>query len=220
MATMTYDPTPADQPELNAEEQDSLKVGEALQEQEEKVLAGKYKNAEELEKAYLELQSQFSKKRGDKEEPEPEVEENPPEEPVAEEQQEEPEEEQQEPVDDLSDEDVSYLKDLAGGAKGYDEVLKWASSNFSSDEIDLYDQVMESGSRAAAYFAVTSLVQRFQLDQDKDGTMLTGKTAVDKADVFRSQAQLVEAMSDPRYDKDPAYRADLAAKLERSDIQM
>ena len=79
---------------------------------------------------------------------------------------------------------------------------------------------MESGSRAAAYFAVTSLVQRFHADQDTDGTMLTGKTAPDKADVFRSQAQLVEAMSDPRYDKDPAYRADIAAKLERSDIQM
>ena len=48
---MTYDPTPADKPELSAEEQDSLQVGEALEEQQERVLAGKYKNAEELEKA-------------------------------------------------------------------------------------------------------------------------------------------------------------------------
>ena len=36
---------------LTPEEQDSLAVGEKLQEQQEGLLAGKYKSAEELEKA-------------------------------------------------------------------------------------------------------------------------------------------------------------------------
>ena len=48
--------------------------------------------------------------------------------------------------------------------------------------------------------------------------MLTGKAA-QTADVFRSQAQLVAAMSDPRYDNDPAYRQEVIAKLDRSDLQ-
>ena len=48
--------------------------------------------------------------------------------------------------------------------------------------------------------------------------MLTGKAAETRGDVYRSQAQLVKAMSDPRYDNDPAYRQDVIAKLERSDI--
>ena len=48
--------------------------------------------------------------------------------------------------------------------------------------------------------------------------MLTGKAAETRGDIFRSQAQLVQAMSDPRYDNDPAYRQDVIAKLERSDI--
>ena len=47
---------------LNADEQDSLKVGEAIQEEQESLLAGKYKDAQELESAYIELQ----KKLGDK----------------------------------------------------------------------------------------------------------------------------------------------------------
>ena len=51
-----------------------------------------------------------------------------------------------------------------------------------------------------------------------EGRRLTGKAADTSGDVFRSQAQLVEAMSDPRYDRDPAYRQDVVAKLERSDI--
>ena len=47
---------------LNADEQDSLKVGEAIQDEQENLLAGKYKDAQELESAYIELQ----KKLGDK----------------------------------------------------------------------------------------------------------------------------------------------------------
>ena len=48
--------------------------------------------------------------------------------------------------------------------------------------------------------------------------MLTGKAAETRGDVFRSQAQLVQAMSDPRYDTDPAYRSDVVEKLNRSDL--
>lgn len=44
------------QGELNADEQESLQIGEEMEQQQEAKLAGKYKNAEELEAAYLELQ--------------------------------------------------------------------------------------------------------------------------------------------------------------------
>ena len=48
---------------LSAEEQDSLKVGEQMQEAQDNLLAGKYKNAEELEKGYLELQQKLNTKQ-------------------------------------------------------------------------------------------------------------------------------------------------------------
>lgn len=67
MATLTYDASEA--PEgggLTVEEQDSLAVGERIAEQQEQLLAGKYKDAEALEKAYIELQSKFS--NGEREE--------------------------------------------------------------------------------------------------------------------------------------------------------
>ena len=44
---------------LTPEEQDSLQVGEQLSQQEEKLYAGKYKDAQELEKAYVELQKKL-----------------------------------------------------------------------------------------------------------------------------------------------------------------
>ena len=47
---------------LSEEEQDSLAVGEKMEEAQEQLLAGKYKSAEELEKGYLELQQKLSNK--------------------------------------------------------------------------------------------------------------------------------------------------------------
>ena len=61
MAILTYDPTPVDQPELNEAEQEALAIGERQAQEESRMLAGKYESAEELEKAYIELQ----KKLGD-----------------------------------------------------------------------------------------------------------------------------------------------------------
>ena len=60
--TLSYQPetqTESAPDNLTPEEQDSLAVGEKLQEQQEGLLAGKYKNAEELEKAYVELQKKL-----------------------------------------------------------------------------------------------------------------------------------------------------------------
>ena len=63
---------------LNAEEQESLKVGEAMEEAQESLLAGKYKDAQELEKAYVELQKKLgegSEVSGDTQQPTDEVQE-------------------------------------------------------------------------------------------------------------------------------------------------
>ena len=69
--TLSYQPettTETIAENLTPEEQDSLAVGEKLQGDQEQLLAGKYKSAEELEKAYVELQ----KKLGDNKEEQPE----------------------------------------------------------------------------------------------------------------------------------------------------
>ena len=50
--------------ELTAEEQDSLQVGEKMAEEQGELLAGKCKNAEDLEKAYVELQKKLGDKDG------------------------------------------------------------------------------------------------------------------------------------------------------------
>ena len=66
MATLTYDPTPADEPEFNEQEQEAIAIGEQAEAEQQQMLAGKFKDAEALEQAYIELQ----KKLGESNDPE------------------------------------------------------------------------------------------------------------------------------------------------------
>ncbi len=250
MATLTYDPTEAQDGEFSTEELDSLKVGEALEEQQQQLLAGKFKDAEDLEQAYIELQRKLGNREADTAEEEPSQEEEVQDEEVDvdflerlwQEAQDEYSPETLEAlqnmdptdlaqmyleyrsqveeggaVETITAEDVSNLQGIVGGEQQYGQMMAWAQESLSEQEINMYDAVMERGDPLACYFAVNALAFRFQEAQGYDGQMLTGK-APSQVQGFRSQAELVRAMSDPRYDNDPAYRADVAAKLEMSDL--
>ena len=54
--TFTLNETPADAPELNADEQESLALADSMEQGENGLLAGKYNSVEELERGYLEAQ--------------------------------------------------------------------------------------------------------------------------------------------------------------------
>jgi hypothetical protein len=212
MATLTYDPTPADQPEFTEEELNSIEVGEQLAQQQEQLLAGKYENAQELERAYLELQSKLGQDQEESEEESEEVEEQEVEE---EEEVDESDEEEYE----MTDQDVEALQNVVGGSEQYDQIIDWAKDNLSEQEISMYDHVMESNDPIAMFFAIRALGNSYENAVGVDGELLTGTASSTPQDVFRSQAEVVQAMSDPRYDADPAYRQDVYEKLERSPVQ-
>ena len=208
--TFTMNETPAQPEMLNSDEQDSLSVAESLEGGEQPLLAGKYKSPEELEQAYVELQ----KKLGEPREEEAEEEQG-----EAEEEGEVEESEEEVEGNNLTEEQAGYLMDMAGGEKAYNSMLDWAGNNFSKDEISMYDEVMSAGDPNAIFFAIQALQARFEEDVGTDGQTLTGRGAGSDDDSFQSQAELVAAMNDPRYDRDPAYRKEMTRRLENSDIE-
>ena len=248
--------------DLTPDEQDSLQVGEAMAKEQGELLAGKYKNAEDLEKAYVELQKKLGDQDGvsqegqetqeikdETETEEPEAEGNPavslltdanneyyengnqlkPEtlekfkemsssdlvNAYLEMQKNNPQANQQEV--DMADSQINKIQNSVGGENEYKKLMNWAGQNLEKNEIDAFDSLINTGNVDAIQLGVTALKSKYENANGYEGRMLTGKSAQTQ-DVFRSQAQLVEAMSDPRYDRDPAYRQDVVAKLERSDI--
>lgn len=254
--TLSYDPTP-EADVLTEEEQDSLQVGQELKEQQDQLLAGKYKSAAELEKAYVELQ----KKLGDspeEEQGEAETSQEETEEPEVspaqslitnasaefaekgelsedmmskfsemssqdlvqaymEMQANAPQAEAAEPVE-LSDNDVNAIKNSVGGEAEYDKVIDWATNNLSESQIEAYDDIISTGNTDVIQMMVDGLKAKYDSVNGSEGRMLSGKAPNNSGDVFRSQEEVVSAIADPRYDRDPAYRNDVLEKLERSDV--
>ena len=295
-STIRTAPETETQPQsLTADEQDSLAVGEALVTEQESLLAGKYKNAEELEKAYVELQKKLGDnsdagvQEGNEEAAEEEV--------AAEETTEEteapkdynedgsvnysqvadtygseisgvmekagldpwaiskefhenqgeytPEMVKQltdagfsesavksyfagraaqegytssESVQDISESQIGEIQTAVGGKEPYANMISWASQNLTESAAEAFDATMSSGSLDQIRLAVAGLQAQYENATGYDGEMLTGKAVKSSGDVFRSQAELVQAMSDQRYDNDPAYRQDVIAKLDRSNL--
>ena len=259
--TLTYNPTDPEAGELTPDEQDSLQVGEKLAEQEEKLLAGKYKNAEELEKAYTELEKKLGS--NDKPEEEEEVEQTTSEDDTETETSAEvallneankeywdndgklseetiekfssmsskdlvnayleatkdnPPPNQQQEVD-VAQQDINSIQNSVGGEKAYKDMIQWASNNLDDKAVSAFDDVVGSGNVQMIKLAVAGLKAQYDDNNGYEGRMLSGKAAQTSGDVFRSQAEVVAAMGDPRYDKDPAYRNDVYEKLDRSDLK-
>ena len=275
---------------LTAEEQDSLAVGEEMAQQQETLLAGKYKNAEELEKAYKELEQKLGSQDEPEAEPEVEAEAETESETIEEElakgykedgtvdyskvtetygseisdvmqkagvdpwsisQEFHDNQGQYTPemvkqltdagfseaavksyfagraaesgytskVEDITDSQIADIQTKAGGAETYKNLVGWAQQNLSEASINAFDNVINTGTVDEINFAVAGLKAQYDNANGFEGKMYTGKAPTSTSqDVFRSQAELVAAMSDARYDKDPAYRQDVIEKLDRSDL--
>ncbi len=249
---LTYDPTPADAPELTEDEQNSLEVADKLGKEENELLAGKYRNAEELESAYLELQKKLgssdeetetttteeteedwsdgaqviadaSKEYFDNEgklsaetmqkftemsstdlvNAYMEIQKNAP--------------APQEAAADLTDAEMNSVYNSAGGEKEYQRLVGWAAENLAENKLDAFNSIVNQGDATAIQIAVAGLRSEYEGQEGYEGRMLQGKGAR-TTDAFRSQAEVVAAMSDPRYERDEAYRQDVYDKLERSNV--
>ena len=253
MATLTYDPTPADEPEFNEAEQEALAIGEQAAADQQQILAGKFKDAEALEKAYLELQTKLGEQSNENGNDEVREE--------VREQEEAPEEvtaidslysaseefekngqlsqetidslsqmdskelldaymeiQQNASVPDLTEAQVADVQNSVGGPEQYSQLVNWASENMPKNFLAAFDNLINTGDSDMIKLAAQGLKSQYEIANGFEGQMLTGKGAPNKTDVFRSQAEVIQAMNDPRYDRDPAYRNDVFEKLNRSNI--
>jgi hypothetical protein len=287
---ISYDPT--DDPEAiaarEAEEADSLEVGEQMLKDQQELLAGKYRNAEELEKAYIELQQRLGRNDADDDSGEEDVEYDSDEEVQGDFERYDEEgyvnfdavkeaygdnladvfqnagidpwamndhfyendgtltDEMYDQLNEagfsdatidaylgglrsqlgydaaestLSDREITNIKNIAGGDEGYAQVVQWASDNLPQEDIEAFDEVINTANEAAVRFAVKALVSQYEDAVGRTPELVTGKQS-STGQAYRSMAEVVRDMNDPRYDNDDAYRMDVMRKLERSNIKV
>ena len=121
------------------------------------------------------------------------------------------------PSADLTDAEMNQVYNSVGGEAEYQRLTAWAAENVSEDKLNAFNTVVDKGEALAIQMAVAGLRSEYENQEGYEGRMLTGKAAK-TTDAFCSQAEVVAAMSDPRYDRDEAYRQDVYEKLERSNV--
>lgn len=117
-----------------------------------------------------------------------------------------------------------------GGEAQYKAMIEWAGANLPKDQVALYDQVMENGTKEQVLFAVNGLkamaaMAGLSLDAApaggmREGRSLTGASRAPSKEVFATQDEAFAAMENPLYYEDSsrgaAYRAKVAAKIANS----
>lgn len=113
--------------------------------------------------------------------------------------------------------DADAVMEVAGGKDGYEELTDWARNSLETNELELYNQMVGTGTDNAK-MAVEWLQSKREAAEGSEPNLLSGKSQAPSKDEFRSTAEVVAAMKDARYGKDSAYTADVEAKLGRSSV--
>jgi hypothetical protein len=172
------------------------------QEQQEELIAGKFRSPDELLKAYQELEKKLGGRSGYEKAEESSIEETA---------------EEQEAVVLSQDEEATIMESI-GGQENFEAVQGWARENLDAAELEAYNREVNSGDYYRARNALQSLYYAFQENSGYEPELIGGKLSGSSSDVFRSSQEVMAAMSDPRYLQDPAYTQDVQDKLIRSDV--
>ena len=117
---------------------------------------------------------------------------------------------------------VTRIQNEVGGESNYNNMVKWAQDNLSEAEVNAFNKSIESGNSEEALLAVKGVNARYNLTQapkTNEPSLIKGQAAAPQSN-FRSTAEVVKAINDPRYKEDSAYRKDVEDKIKRSNITL
>ena len=118
----------------------------------------------------------------------------------------------------IADQQSATVKNLVGGTEAYDSMSEWAGQNLTETEKQAYNTAVNSKDLEAVKLAVVGLKARYAQSTGSEPQLVEGKASPSGEQGFQSWAQVTQAMSDPRYAKDPAYQAEVKNKLANSKI--
>jgi len=117
--------------------------------------------------------------------------------------------------------EVNQIFAQVGGEEAYGEALAWAAQNMSPEEIVAYNEQVESGDLTTATVAVRGLMAMYSQGSGnpRPSNLLPSEPAgPGGAAPYESVAQLMTDMRSKQYKTDPAFRAQVQARLNRSNV--
>ena len=108
------------------------------------------------------------------------------------------------------------VMNLVGGAQSYQQMTQWAASNLSKAEISAFDKAIDSGDINTVRIMVNGVKAQMAASKGTfNASLLGGASSPSQGRIegFKSKADMVKAMSDKRYARDPAYTREVEQKV-------
>jgi hypothetical protein len=106
------------------------------------------------------------------------------------------------------------VHDTVGGKEQYAQMLQWAATNLSQEEITAFDNAVTSGDMAMAKMAARGLHASYVEANGSDPSLVKGNTTPARGPKpYGSDAEIVRDMGSQKYKTDPAFRAQVAERL-------
>lgn len=114
---------------------------------------------------------------------------------------------------------IAEVHDSVGGEERFNDMMKWASTNLSVEERTTFNTAIDKASPSEMKILMQGLAAKFEAGVGRDPQRtVTGRSGNSAATAFRSNEEVIAAMSDPRYREDPAYRKQVESRLAVSNV--
>ena len=115
----------------------------------------------------------------------------------------------------LMQNEESTIKSVAEG--NWEQMSEWASNNLSDEEIDTFDEIVQSGTVEQAKLAAKGLYAQYKAENGSAPRLTQGSVTGSSTMPFKSNQELARAMSDPRYKSgDKAYHEEIDRRIAAS----
>jgi hypothetical protein len=117
------------------------------------------------------------------------------------------------------DKQNKQLYDSVGGKELFDSAVTWAKSTYTPEEIQAYNDALASASPNIQKVIIKGIIDQYQLASKlpQERTLHTNEAPRGKAKGYQSQHELLQDMGDPRYGNDRSYTKMVEAKMEVTD---
>jgi len=120
--------------------------------------------------------------------------------------------------EDIASNQIQGIKDSVGGDENYSKMVAWALESLPAEEVKAFNDLTETANAPAIKLAVQGLYSQYNNAMGVEPSLVSGRASSGGPTPFRSTAEVVTAMSDPRYGKDVSYTEDVQRRLGGSDV--
>lgn len=114
--------------------------------------------------------------------------------------------------------DAQGIKDAVGGDDSYGKMVSWAMENLPAEQVQSFNKLTDTGDGPAIKLAVQGIYSQYNNAMGIEPDLYSGRAAGTGATPFRTTAEVVTAMSDPRWEKDSAYTENVKSRLAGSNV--